>query len=187
MNGAKNCEYHGSHRSPSAAEGTRTRIAAKAPQSARTWVMSSAARGSLRFVFYGRTTTPVPAKSPEAMGEQERQLAIAQALVGDSGSIAISYFDTRSHRFSTWRHRPKARRILTALSNPNRGFDAIVVGDTRAVMSVQEFDGLTYRCLLHNVQLWCPENRRKIRSSTIKPSRNHAPMPLEVHKGYSGS
>lgn len=119
--------------------------------------MSATAGHGLRFVFYGRTKTPMPARSQGAVRERERQLAIARSLAGGSGLIAISYFETRSDFFSTWRHRPKARRIIDSLSNPDRGFDAIVVADTRAVMSVHEFDRLTFQCLLYSVQLWCPE------------------------------
>lgn len=78
--------------------------------------MSATAGHGLRFVFYGRTKTPMPARSQGAVRERERQLAIARSLAGGSGLIAISYFETRSDFFSTWRHRPKARRIIDSLS-----------------------------------------------------------------------
>lgn len=107
-----------------------------------------------RFAFYGRTRTPMPARSTEAIQERARQLSIATDLVDSAkGRIALIFFDTRSHPLDALRHRKQARRLLNALDNPDRKFDAVVVGDTRITMSARQFDELHQLCSFHNVEL----------------------------------
>ena len=111
-----------------------------------------------RFVFYGRTDTPMPARSDEATRERQRQLSIATRLVDErGGAIVLTLFDSTSDRFASWKYRPHAGRLLRAITAPQRGFDAIVVGDTLITMSASDFDYLADLCSMHGVELWCPE------------------------------
>jgi DNA invertase Pin-like site-specific DNA recombinase len=56
-----------------------------------------------------------------------------------------------------WKRRPQAAELLTALKNPHRGFEAVVVGGPHRAFHGNQF-GLTFPVLMHyGVQLWMPE------------------------------
>jgi site-specific DNA recombinase len=84
------------------------------------------ASGGLRFVFYGRVSTedwqdPVTSRS--------RQREQAAALVAGRGQIVAEFFDIGESRTVAWARRPQAAALAAALADPDRGWDAIVVGE----------------------------------------------------------
>jgi len=83
-------------------------------------------RGCLRFAFYGRASTE-DWQDPEL--SRARQLAQAQMLTAGRGVIAAEFFDTGYSRVLPWARRPQAAALVAQLADPDRGWDAIVVGE----------------------------------------------------------
>ena len=67
-----------------------------------------------------------------------RQREQGAALVADHGRIAAGFFDIGQSRTLAWAPRPQATGMVTALANPERGWDAVVIGEyERAFYSSQ--------------------------------------------------
>ena len=84
------------------------------------------ARGGLRFVFYGRVSTE-DWQDPES--SRARQLQQAVMLAGGRGVIVAEFFDTGESRTLPWPRRPQAAALVAQLADPDRGWDAIVIGE----------------------------------------------------------
>ena len=108
-----------------------------------------------RFAFYGRVSTE-DQQDPDA--SRGWQLARARALISPHGSqIVIEYFDQGQSRSLPWSRRPQASALLAALRNPERGFEAVVIGEPARAFSGNQFS-LTFPVLEHfGVELWVPE------------------------------
>ena len=85
-----------------------------------------AGRGMLRLVFYGRVSTE-DWQDPES--SRARQLAQAVMLVAGRGVIVAEFFDTGYSRTLAWPRRPQAAALVAQLADPDRGWDAIVIGE----------------------------------------------------------
>ena len=48
------------------------------------------------------------------------------------GEIVAEFFDIGQSRSLPWKRRPEAQRLLAALRDPQRGFDAVVIGEPSA-------------------------------------------------------
>jgi site-specific DNA recombinase len=97
----------------------------------------------IRFAFYGRVSTE-DQQDPEA--SRNWQLSRSRALIEPAGGkIVAEYFDVGLSRSLPWKRRPQAARLLAALRNPNRGFDAVVIGEPQRAFYGNQF-GLTFRC-----------------------------------------
>src|SRR6266567_9050469 len=108
----------------------------------------------LRFAFYGRVSTE-DQQDPEA--SRNWQVARAQALIEAFGQIVAVFFDVGQSRSLPWKRRPQAALLLEALKNPDRGFDAVVIGEPHRAFYGNQF-GLTFPLFEHyGVQLWVPE------------------------------
>ena len=79
----------------------------------------------LRFAFYGRVST---ADFQEPDSSRRWQWDVAEDLVDGHGRIVVSFFDADRSRRLPWRDRPQAAALLAAIADPDRGFDAVVVG-----------------------------------------------------------
>ena len=84
------------------------------------------AGGGLRFAFYGRVSTE-DWQDPES--SLARQLGQAGALVRGHGRIVARFCDVGESRTVAWGRRPQAAEVIAALADPDRGWDAIVVGE----------------------------------------------------------
>ena len=82
------------------------------------------ARGALRFAFYGRVSTE---DYQDPVTSRARQRDQAGALVAGYGRIVAEYFDAGRAGCCRGR-RPQAAALVAAMADPDRGFDAIVVG-----------------------------------------------------------
>ncbi|WP_433177478.1 hypothetical protein [Actinoallomurus sp. CA-150999] len=82
--------------------------------------------GGLRFAFYGRVSTE-DHQDPET--SWARQRAQASALVGGYGRIVAEFFDVGQSRVLPSARRPEAAALVAAMADPDREFDAIVVGE----------------------------------------------------------
>ncbi|MEU4422300.1 hypothetical protein AB0F81_16870 [Actinoplanes sp. NPDC024001] len=63
------------------------------------------------------------------MSSRAWQLESAQRLVAGRGRIVVEFFDPGASRSLPWVKRPQAAALLAAAAEPDRGFDAVVVGE----------------------------------------------------------
>ncbi|MEV0082869.1 recombinase family protein [Saccharopolyspora sp. NPDC050642] len=110
--------------------------------------------GGVRFAFYGRMSTS-GFQDPETSRAWQR--ALSEELVEGVGEIVVDFFDEgRSRRWSWW-ERPAASALLTAAEDPDRGFDAVVVGEYERAFHGDQFREVVARLNALGVQLWLPE------------------------------
>jgi DNA invertase Pin-like site-specific DNA recombinase len=109
----------------------------------------------IKFAFYGRVSTE-DQQDPES--SRGWQLTRSRALIeGRDGVIVAEFFDVDKSRSIPWQHRPQATRLLAELKNPNRQFDAVVVGEPHRAFYGNQY-GLTFPLFEHyDVPLWVPE------------------------------
>ncbi|MFE9751421.1 recombinase family protein [Saccharothrix saharensis] len=110
--------------------------------------------GGLRFAFYGRTST-IEHQDPET--SRAWQLEVCEVLVAGRGRIVVHFFDAGRPRRDRWRDRPEAAELLAAIRDPNRGFDAIVVGEFERGFAGDQIQHIVALCKRHGVQVWLPE------------------------------
>jgi site-specific DNA recombinase len=81
----------------------------------------------------------------------------SSGAAGGSAARGTEFFDVDKSRSIPWQRRPKATRLLAALKNLNRGFDAVVVGEPHRAFYGNQY-GLTFPLFEHyGVPLWVPE------------------------------
>ncbi|MFD5703278.1 recombinase family protein, partial [Streptomyces lasiicapitis] len=108
----------------------------------------------LRFAFYGRVSTE---DQQDPAASRAWQLARATALTEAHGPVVAEYFDIGQSRAIPWKRRPRAADLLTALADPARDFDAVVIGEPQRAFYGNQY-GLTHPLFVHyGVQLWVPE------------------------------
>ncbi|MET8623473.1 recombinase family protein [Kitasatospora sp. NPDC004669] len=95
-------------------------------------------------------------QDPEA--SRAWQLTRARNLIEPTGGrITAEYFDVGHSRSLPWKRRPQSASLLAALANPDRGFDAVVIGEPQRAFYGNQF-GNTFPLFTHyGVQLWVPE------------------------------
>ncbi len=89
-------------------------------------VNGSQAPGRLQFVFYGRVSTE---DWQDPVTSRARQRGQAAALAAGHGRIVAEFFDTGYSRTLAWARRPQAAALVAALADPDRGWDAVVIGE----------------------------------------------------------
>jgi site-specific DNA recombinase len=108
----------------------------------------------IRFAFLGRVSTE---DLQDPVASRRWQLARAEALVAGHGRIVAEFFDVGQPRAVSWLRRPESARLLEALEDRGRGFDAVVVGEPQRVFYDNQF-GLVFPLFVHfEVALWVPE------------------------------
>ena len=80
----------------------------------------------LRFAFYGRVSTE---DWQDPVTSRARQQEQAAALVAGHGEVVAEFFDAGESRTLAWTRRPQAAALVAALADPDRGWDAIVIGE----------------------------------------------------------
>jgi hypothetical protein len=107
------------------------------------------------FAFLGRCSTE-DQQDPESSRGWQRSRAVA--LIEPRGGVIVAeYFDVGESRSLPWQRRPQASALLRALRDPQRGFDAVVIGEPHRAFYGNQF-GLTFPLFTHyGVQLWVPE------------------------------
>lgn len=132
----------------------------------------------IRFAFAGRCSTE-DLQDPEA--SRNWQLTRARALIEPAGGqIVTEYFDVGHSRSLPWQRRPRANELLQALRNPNRGFDAVVIGEPQRTFYGNQF-GNTFPVFVHfRIRLWVPEI-----GGPIDPDNEAHDLVMSVFGGMS--
>ena len=86
------------------------------------------------------------------------QITRAKTLIAPhGGQIVAEFFDVDKSRSIPPQRRPEASRLLAALADPSRGFEAVVVGEPQRAFYGNQF-GNTFPVFTHyGVPLWVPE------------------------------
>ncbi|HEX3794883.1 MAG TPA: recombinase family protein [Acidimicrobiales bacterium] len=108
-----------------------------------------------RFAFYGRVSTE---DQQDPTSSRQWQLSRSTALIEPhGGEIVAQFFDVGQSRSLPWKRRPESLALLDALKRPDRGFDAVVIGEPARAFSGGQF-GVTFPVFTHyGVELWVPE------------------------------
>jgi DNA invertase Pin-like site-specific DNA recombinase len=114
-----------------------------------------AAAGELRFAFYGRVSTE---DHQDPVTSRARQRDRAAALVAGFGLIVAEFFDAGWSRVLSWARRPQAAALLAALADPDRGFEAIVIGEYERAFYGGQYPAMAPLFEHYGVQLWTPES-----------------------------
>jgi site-specific DNA recombinase len=111
-------------------------------------------RGLDRFAFYGRVSTE---GWQDPVTSRARQRDQAAALVAGPGRIVAEFFDTGYSRTLPWVRRPQAAALVAALTDPDRGWDAIVIGEYERVFYGGQYALMAPLFEHYRIQLWTPE------------------------------
>jgi site-specific DNA recombinase len=108
-----------------------------------------------RFAFGGRVSTE-DNQDPDA--SRNWQISRSRALIEPVGGIIVAeYFDIGQSRSLPWKRRPRASQLLADLADPDRGFDAVVIGEPQRAFYGNQYS-LTMPVFTHyGVELWVPE------------------------------
>ena len=87
--------------------------------------VAEAAVDGLRFAFYRRVSAE---DHQDPVTSRQWQFDRAVPTVAGAGRIVVEFSDVGLTRSLSWPMRPGAAALLEALSDPDRGFDAVVVG-----------------------------------------------------------
>jgi site-specific DNA recombinase len=110
--------------------------------------------GGLRFAFYGRVSTE---DWQDPVTSRARQREQAGALVRGHGAMAAEFFDVGQSRSVAWGRRPQAAALVAALADPDRGWDAVVVGEYEGAFYGSRYALMAPLFEHYGVQLWMPE------------------------------
>jgi site-specific DNA recombinase len=112
-------------------------------------------RGRLRFAFYARVSTE---DHQDPVTSRARQRDQAGAMVAGHGRIVAEYFDIGQSRTLSWARRPQAAALLAAMADPDRGFDAIVIGEYERAFYGGQYAAMAPLFEHYGIQLWTPES-----------------------------
>ena len=72
-------------------------------------------------------------------------------------AIAAEFFDTGQSRALPWARRPQAAALVAQLADPDRGWNAIVVGEYERAFYGSQYALMAPLFEHYGVQLWMPE------------------------------
>ena len=113
-----------------------------------------AGRSMLRFVFYGRVSTE---DWQDPVTSRARQREQAQVLVRGHGHIVAELFDVGESRTVAWARRPQAAALVAQLADPDRDWDAVVIGEYERAFYGSQYAAMAPLFEHYGVQLWMPE------------------------------
>ena len=125
-------------------------------------------RVALRFAFYGRVSTE---DWQDPVTSRARQREQAETLVRGHGVIVAEFFDTGESRTVAWGRRPEAAVLVAVLADPDRGWDAIVVGEYERAFYGSQYAMMAPLFRHFGVQLWMPEAGGRVDSPPSMTSR----------------
>jgi site-specific DNA recombinase len=92
-------------------------------------------------------------------------------LVAGHGRIVGEYFDVGQSRVLPWARRPQAAALLAAMADPDRDFEAIVVGEYERAFYGAQYSLMAPLFEHYGVQLWTPR-RQAVSTSRPDPMSN---------------
>ena len=110
--------------------------------------------GCLRFAFYGRVSTE---DWQDPVTSRARQLQEAVMLVTGQGVIVAEFFDVGESRTLAWARRPQAAALVAQLADPDRGWDAVVIGEYERAFYGNQYASMAPLFEHYDVGLWMPE------------------------------
>jgi DNA invertase Pin-like site-specific DNA recombinase len=110
--------------------------------------------GVLRFAFYGRVSTE---DWQDPVTSRARQLQQALMLVTGVGMIVAEFFDIGESRTLPWARRPQSAALVAQLADPDRGWDAIVIGEYERAFYGNQYASMAPLFEHYAVSLWMPE------------------------------
>jgi hypothetical protein len=110
--------------------------------------------GVLRFAFYGRVSTE---DWQDPVTSHARQLQQAMMLVAGVGIIVAEFFDIGESRELPWARRPQSAALVAALADPERGWEAIVIGEYERAFYGSQYASMAPLFEHYGVSLWMPE------------------------------
>jgi DNA invertase Pin-like site-specific DNA recombinase len=110
--------------------------------------------GRLRFAFYGRVSTEDWQDPATSLARQREQ---ARALVAGHGQIVAEFCDIGYSRTLAWARRPQASALVAEFADPDRGWDAIVIGEYERAFYGGQYASMAPLFEHYGVQLWTPE------------------------------
>jgi site-specific DNA recombinase len=116
-------------------------------------------RGGLRFVFYGRVSTE---DWQDPVTSRARQREQAAALVRGHGQIVAEFFDVGESRAVVWARRPQSAALVAQLADPDRGWDAVVIGEYERAFYGSQYAAMAPLFEHYGVQLWMPETGGRV-------------------------
>ena len=108
----------------------------------------------LRFAFYGRVSTE---DWQDPVTSRARQLQQAAMLVSGHGVITAEFFDTGESRTLPWARRPQSAALVAHLADPERGWDAVVIGEYERAFYGSQYASMAPLFEHYGIQLWMPE------------------------------
>jgi site-specific DNA recombinase len=108
----------------------------------------------LRFAFYGRVSTE---DWQDPVTSRARQLQQAAMLVSGHGVITAEFFDTGESRSLPWARRPQSAALVAQLADPERGWDAVVIGEYERAFYGSQYASMAPLFEHYGIQLWMPE------------------------------
>ena len=111
-------------------------------------------RGELRLAFYGRVSTEDHQDPVTSLARQREQ---AWSLVAGHGQIVAEFFDIGQSRTLAWARRPQSAALVAQLADPERGWDAIVIGEYERAFCGGQYAAMAPLFEHYGVQLWTPE------------------------------
>jgi DNA invertase Pin-like site-specific DNA recombinase len=151
MAGELTAQRHRQHQAPHGEGGDALAVWAERTGRRRT---AGEGRGGLRFAFYGRVSTE---DHQDPVTSRARQLAQAGALVAGHGRIVAEFFDIGQSRTLAWARRPQAAALVAALADPERGWEAIVIGEYERAFHGGQYASMAPLFEHYGIQLWTPE------------------------------
>jgi hypothetical protein len=98
-------------------------------------------------------------------------------VVAGRGVIVAELFDAGYSRLLAWADRPQAAALLAAVADPDRRFEAIVVGEYERVLHGDQLHHLLPLLDRYGVQLWLPETHGPLDPMyRLDPDRVTAPQ-----------
>ena len=118
-------------------------------------VVDSTETGIGPVAFYGRCSTE-DNQDPET--SHGWQLSNARKFIeAFGGTVAAEFFDVGQSRSVPWERRSEAALLLAALKDPNRGWDAVVVGEGTRCWYGNQFSLIVPKFAAYGVDVWVPE------------------------------
>ena len=91
------------------------------------------------------------------MTSRARQLGQAGALVAGHGQIVAHFFDSGQSRTLAWARRPQAAALIAQMADPERGWDAVVIGEYERAFYGGQYASMAPLFEHYGIQLWTPE------------------------------